>query len=250
MIKLNKISCGYGSKEVLHDISLLIPANKTTAVLGPNGCGKSTLLKSIIKLLNITKGEILINNKDLNIFTANELSRYISYLPQNKEIPDIPVMRMVLNGRFPYLKYPRRYTKADFEIVENILKKLNLHEYKDLSIKKLSGGIQQKVFIAMALAQDTPVILLDEPTSFLDISHQIEFMELTKLLAEEGKTILMVLHDITLTMKYCDNIIIMNDGKISGYGTPKEIYNNQLINKAFDINLMCTADNTGLHYYY
>ena len=236
MITIKNLSAGYSETPVLNNINLNIKKSSFNAIIGPNGCGKTTLLKSIIRLID-SDGEILINNKNIAALSANDLAKQIAYISQNKNIPDISVERMVLNGRFPYLKYPRRYSKNDYRITNQQIDTLGLTSYRDKSMLKLSGGTQQKVFIAMALAQDTPIILMDEPTSFLDISHQIMLMELARELTKNNKTILMVLHDIRLAMKYCDNIILMSEGNVYSEGSPEYILARKDIDTVFNIDL-------------
>ena len=249
MLKISNLSAGYDKNMVLEDINCYFKEGKLTAVIGPNGSGKSTLLKSLIKLVNVSQGKVYTDNTDTSKLNTVELAKQISYLPQNKQIPDISVLRMVLHGRFPYLNYPRHYHDSDYAEARKALEYVGLRGYEEHNMASLSGGTQQKVFIAMTLAQNTPVILLDEPLSFLDISHQINLMELTQDLAHQRKTVVMVIHDLLLAMKYCDEILVLDKGKIVKCGSPDEIYNSGILDEIFDIKLL-RFENQGRFYYY
>lgn len=188
MLRVNDVCSAYEGKEVLHQVSLHLQPGKITVLVGPNGCGKSTLLKTMNGIVERTRGEIRINGKNIEAYRPGELAQQIAYLPQNRNVPDITVKRMVLHGRFPYLTYPRRYRRMDIKMAENAIRQMGMEAYADTNMQQLSGGMQQKVYIAMALAQDTPIIMMDEPTSFLDIVHQIQLMEIARELAVQGKT--------------------------------------------------------------
>lgn len=250
MLKTNNLCAGYEKKEVIHNINYHFRKGKLTAIIGPNGSGKSTLLKALVKLINISHGEVNVSGINTSSLNTVQLARQIAYLPQNKQIPDITVLRMVLHGRFPYLNYPRHYRDIDYQIAEEALEHVNLIEYKDCNMTALSGGTQQKVLIAMTLAQSAPVILLDEPLSFLDISHQISLMELSMRLAEEGKAVVIVIHDLLMALKYCDEIIVMKDGEIALSGNPDEIYESGMLDEIFNIKLRKAVIDNTVHYYY
>ena len=192
--------------------AVTLESGKVTIVVGPNGCGKSTLLKSLIRLNPHSSGEILVNGINIEQYSSINLAKKIAYLPQNRNVPEITVLKMVLHGRFPYLSYPRRYKKEDIEKAREALCWAEMEELAEQSMSSLSGGTRQKVYIAMAIAQDTPVILMDEPTSFLDIAHQLRLMELAKELAKKGKAVVLVLHDLSLAMRIADVIVVMADG--------------------------------------
>lgn len=253
MIKIKNVCAGYQGKEVLHNINLEFEAEKVTVIIGPNGCGKSTLLKTLVRLNEKSSGEILVATgkqtetcmqddsqmeyMEISKFDSAKLAQHMAYLPQNKRTPDISVLRMVLHGRFAYLKYPRRYGKKDYEIAKKALKWMGIEDLADKNVAELSGGTQQKVYIAMALAQDTPVILLDEPTTYLDISHQLKTMELAKKLAREGKAVVMVLHDLGHAFQVADKVVVMSEGEIRACGIPDEIYRSNIVDEVFDVHL-------------
>ena len=250
MIEFQNVCAGYDGIQVLHNINLNLEKGKVTVLAGPNGCGKSTLLKSLIRLNPHSSGEILVNGTKIEQYSQVKLAREIAYLPQNRNVPEITVLKMVLHGRFPYLSYPRRYKKEDIEKAREALCWAGIEELADKSMSSLSGGTRQKVYIAMAIAQDTPTILMDEPTSFLDISHQLRLMELAKELARKGKAVVLVLHDLALAMRTADTMVVMREGKILQIGSPKEIYETDVLQKAFDVNVMQVDTKHGIQYFF
>ena len=173
----------------------------------------------------------------------------MAYLAQSRQVPDITVERLVLHGRFPYLGYPRRYRKEDYAIADAAMKTLGVAELADELVQNLSGGQRQKVYIAMALVQDTPVILLDEPTTYLDISHQLQLMQQARMLAAQGKTVVMIIHDLPHAFQTADHMILMRDGKIVADGTPEQIYASGMISSVFGVRLCRTGTEGGWRYY-
>lgn len=250
LLSVKNLYSGYGGKEVLRDISVDFCAGEITAIVGPNGCGKSTLLKTLIRLVPRTAGTITIAGRDIDSMTTPELARNIAYLAQNKSIPDLTVMSMVLHGRFAHLGYPRRYRKEDMEIAGNALEMTALSEYADQPISALSGGTQQRVFLAMALAQDTPMILMDEPNSFMDIAHQMKLMSLCRELAEQGKGIAVVLHDLPTALKIADKLCVLEKGSIAAFGNTEEVYTSGVLQSVFGVDVRRIEVPDGVHYYY
>lgn len=249
MLEIRSLSAGYPGHPVLKNVSLSIPAGKVTILAGPNGCGKSTLLKAVTGILPHT-GRILLDGRDLTSLPSRELAQAIAFLPQNRPVPEITAERLVLHGRFPYLHYPRRYREADRQIAREAMARLGISHLAQRSLPTLSGGQRQKVYIAMALAQDTPVILLDEPTAFLDISHQLQLMTQARLLAQEGKTVVAVLHDLTMALEQADNLILMENGTITAQGTPESVFQTGLLSQAFQVPIRRTQTPDGWKYYY
>ena len=184
MIEIQNLCAGYAGLEVLHNFSTSFKEGKVTVIVGPNGCGKSTLLKSMIRLNPAVSGHILLDGQNIDELTNSMLAQKIAYISQSRKTPDISVRRMVLHGRFPYLKYPRRYRAEDYAVADQAMSWVGIDDLAEKNVSELSGGTQQKVYIAMALAQDTPAILMDEPTVFLDISHQLKTLKMAKKLAE------------------------------------------------------------------
>lgn len=250
MIELQNVSSGYPGTPVLSDISFIIPKGKVTVILGPNGCGKSTLLKAIIRINPHTSGKILVDGMDISTITSQELARKVTYMAQNRQIPGITAMQMVLHGRFPYLSYPRHYRQEDKRIAKESLEKLNILDLQNISMSKLSGGQRQKVYIAMALAQDTPVVLMDEPTTFLDVSHQLQTMQQARFLADSGKTVVMVLHDLPLAMQTADYLAVMEKGKLVCFGESEEVFTSGCLNRVFGVNVNRFYTEKGWQYYY
>jgi iron complex transport system ATP-binding protein len=237
MIELKNVCAGYEGKMIVKNANVTFEQGKITVLIGPNGCGKSTLLKSIVKINPHTSGEILVDGISIEQFNSPKLAQNVAYLAQNKKAPDITVMKMVLHGRFAYLNYPRKYRPEDFEIAKKSLEWAGMAEKADEIVSKLSGGMQQKVYIAMALAQDANTILMDEPTTYLDIVHQLRLMEMAKQLAAEGKGVVMVLHDLTQALEIADKVIVLKDGEIISQGTADEVYESGSLKKAFGIEI-------------
>lgn len=249
MLKLHNVSAGYDKNRILQDITLEIPKGKITTLLGNNGCGKSTLLKSIVGFLPLSSGEITIHDHKLAKLSSSEIAKQIAYLPQCKNVPDITVGRLVLHGRFPYLSYPRRYQEQDYQIALSAMEQMKISHLADKPVAELSGGIRQKAYIAMALAQQAPIIIMDEPTTFLDIEQQLKFAETIKQLSTEGKTLVLVLHDILMALKLSDQIAVMKDGKILQHGTPDEILNSNVLNDLYHVQIQTIETANGIQYF-
>lgn len=249
MIEIKNVCVGYQDTEVLHDVSLSFEPGKVTVLLGPNGSGKSTLLKSVIRLISHTSGEILLDGQQIEELNAVSIAKKVSYIPQSRKTPDISVLRMVLHGRFAYLKYPRRYRPEDFEMGRKALQWVGIEDLAEKNVAKLSGGTQQKVYIAMALAQDTPTILMDEPTVYLDISHQLRMMKMARKLADQGKAVVMVLHDLAQAFQTADRVAVMSDGRIVACGEPEEVFQSGIINEVFGVTFERIYAKNGWKYF-
>lgn len=250
MLEVKDVCSAYDGREILHKVNLTIEPGKITVLAGPNGCGKSTLLKTMMGMIEKTDGKIWVDGNEIESYKPEDLAKKIAYLPQNRNVPDITVKRMVLHGRFPYLTYPRRYRPMDVEIAERAIHQVGMEEYMYKNMNQLSGGMQQKVYIAMALAQDTPVIMMDEPTSFLDIIYQRKLMEIAGELASKGKAVVLVLHDITMAMHIADRIIVLKDGYMKGNGTVQEVYESGVLDEVFGLKLKRVEVEEGWHYYF
>ena len=239
MLKLEQISAGYGEKAILHDISLEFPPGTVTAILGPNGCGKSTLLKAAAGLLPLSGGEVL---------APEPRARHIAYLPQSRTVPEMTVRQLVLHGRFPWLGWPRIYRAEDQAAADEALRRLGIAELANLPLSALSGGTRQKCYLAMALAQNAPTILLDEPTSFLDVGHQLRLMALCRELAAEGKALVLVLHDLPLSLGWADRIAVLESGRLAALGTPEEIYGRGILDRIFGVRVLKLDTEAGRQY--
>lgn len=236
MIKLGNITAGYNKVEVIKNINIAFEEESITSIVGKNGCGKTSLLKTAADLLKPYSGEITINGKDISSFPRKELAKKVAYLPQNRTVPNITVYNFVMHGRYPYLGFSRAPEKEDKEIVDNAIEKMRLNEYINENMSELSGGQRQKVYLAMVLAQDTDIIFLDEPTTYLDINHQLEILEIVKKLKKIKKTIIMVLHDLSNALSYSDKICLMDNGEIVIYDTSQAVFDSKDIDKIFKVN--------------
>ena len=241
MLEISRLTAGYGKKEVLHNLSVGFESGRLTAVIGPNGCGKSTLLKAILGLIPDTAGEVALDGTRLSDFRRGEIAKRIAYLAQGHTVPDATVEQMVLRGRFPYLNYPRGYSNRDYDLAYSAMERAGITHLASRHLVTLSGGLRQTAYIAMALAQDTDYILLDEPTTYLDVSHQLAFMRLLREIASEGKGIAAVMHDLPLALNFADCVAVMAEGNIVAIGTPREIAGSGVIEEVFGIQLMETA---------
>ena len=250
MIELKQLRAGYGDRVVLRDISLRFAPGKLIALLGPNGSGKSTLLKTIVGLNEKRGGEIFLDGISVDTLSPRQRAKCVAYMAQKRNTPNIIARRMVLHGRFPYLSYPRRYLPEDLCIAEEALALAGAADVAEAPMEELSEGQRQKVYLAMALAQNTATILMDEPTNFLDVRHQLKLMELACRMTAQGKCIVMVLHDIRLAMKYADEIIVLESGIIRGDGTPDEICQSGVIDRVFGIKLSKFETDSGPQYFY
>ncbi|MGI6196171.1 MAG: ABC transporter ATP-binding protein [Eubacteriales bacterium] len=250
MIELSHISTGYGIKIILNDVSVAFEKGKLTSIIGANGCGKSTLLKTILGILPSKSGNITIDGTRLKEMSRNDIARRIAYLSQEKNTPDMTVEQLVLHGRFPHLSYPRRYTDQDRVIAVGVMEQMGIVEYAHKPLYSLSGGMKQNSYIAMALAQETDYILLDEPTTYLDIAHQLELMKILRSLADSGKGIVAVMHDLPMAFTFSDKIILINDGRIVDDERPEKIYERNIIDKVFGIALDRSKDGRSYSYKY
>ena len=236
MIVLDKLCCGYGRDTVVHDVNLSFEAGKLYSIIGKNGCGKSTLLMTAAGLMKPFSGSITADGTDISAIKPKELARKFSFLPQSGAGGDITVRALVSHGRFPYLPYPRRYSAEDLRFIDSALEMLGITELADRKVSGLSGGQKQKVRIAMLIAQDTDVIFLDEPTTYLDIGARLELMELFSALAAKGRTVIMTLHDLDLAFRCSDGIAVMKNGSVISFAPPGETAKNGSVESAFGVS--------------
>ena len=249
MIELKNVFAGYGKKNVIENACFSISRGKLTCIIGRNGSGKSTLLKVVSGLLKPTDGQALVDGKNILDIERKEIAKLLSYLSQSRNVPEMSVGQMVLHGRFPHISYPCRYGEKDFEFADNAMTKMGLSEYKDIALSSLSGGMRQKAYIAMALAQNTDYILLDEPTTFLDVCSQIELMQVLRTLANENKGIVIVMHDLPLAFRFCDEIVLMDSGRIVAVGSPAQIYDQKLVKVHFGVDMDVKNENEFFYKY-
>ncbi|MFA6806715.1 MAG: ABC transporter ATP-binding protein [Bacteroidales bacterium] len=237
ILEVNNISYALREKNIIEDISFSLKKGDFYSVIGTNGSGKTTLLRCISNSIQPTKGNIRVNNKLINKYSPKILARYISVVSQHSEfLFDFSSFQVVMMGRMAYQKLLQTDSEQDLIIVEECMKKTSTWHLKDRSIKQLSGGEMQRVMIARALAQQTPLILLDEPVSSLDIHHQFDIMELLrKINHENNTTIVIILHDLTLALQYSDNILALKEGKLTYFGKTHEILTKDNIEDLFNI---------------
>lgn len=238
------LTVGYDDKVVIEDLSVSVPNHKISVIIGANGCGKSTLLKTFSRLLKPQRGKVLLDGKMIQDYHTKELAKTLGLLPQSPLVPEgITVIDLVSRGRYPYQKALKGMSKADYAAVEEALEIMGIKDLAERCVDELSGGQRQRVWIAMALAQDTDVLLLDEPTTYLDITYQVEILDLlVELNEKKGTTIVMILHDINLSARYADHLIAMNKGKIIAEGTPDEIVTKEIMKKIYHLNCVVYED--------
>ncbi len=244
VFKAEQVVSGYDKKTIVHGVNMLIPTNKISVIIGANGCGKSTLLKTMARLIKPTSGEITLDGKPLSKMPSKQLARILGLLPQSPIVPEgITVADLVGRGRYPHQSMFSGWSKKDYEAVAEAMDIMNITEFANQNIDELSGGQRQRVWIAMALAQQTDILFLDEPTTYLDITYQIEILDLlTDLNRKRGTTIVMVLHDINLSARYADHIFALRQGKLVAEGKPADVITSELIKDVFGLRCSVIKD--------
>jgi iron complex transport system ATP-binding protein len=234
----DSINIGYDDRLIVKNLSVEIPDKKITTIIGSNGCGKSTLLKAITRIISHQSGSVILDGKDILKENTKMLAKKMAILPQTPEgTVGLTVGELVSYGRFPYQKGFGRLTKKDYEVIDWALEVTGTKDFKFRTIDALSGGQRQRVWIAMALAQETEIIFLDEPTTYLDMAHQLEVLELLqKLNVEQERTIVMVLHDLNQAARFADYIVALKDGQVVKAGSCEEVINKEVLRKVFNIN--------------
>ena len=234
-LEIQQLTLGYGERTVVHAMDLLIAPGEVTAIVGPNACGKSTLLRSMTRLLPPRSGQVLLDGKAVHTTPAKQLARRLGLLPQSPIAPEgITVGDLVGRGRHPHQRAFARWSAADDRAVAAALEATGTLDLAERCVDELSGGQRQRVWIAMALAQESEVLLLDEPTTFLDVSHQVEVLDLlTDLNRAKGTTIVMVLHDLNLAARYADHLIALRDGRLYAAGRPEDVLEPALVEDVF-----------------
>ena len=240
----DRLTLGYGKKVVAEDLSVAIPDGHFTAIIGPNGCGKSTLLRTLSRLMTPSQGNVYLDGEQIQRFNSKEVARRIGLLAQNATTPgDITVQELVSRGRYPHQPLFTRWRQEDDRAVQRAMEATGVADLALQSVDTLSGGQRQRAWIAMVLAQETAIMLLDEPTTWLDISYQIDVLELlSELNREQGYTLAAVLHDLNQACRYATHLIALRDGKIVAQGAPKEIVTAELIEAVYGLRCMIIDD--------
>ena len=238
------LTLGYGKKTVAQDLNVLIPDGHFTAIIGPNGCGKSTLLRTLSRLMTPLSGSVYLDGEQIQRYASKEVARRVGLLAQNATTPgDITVQELVARGRYPHQPLFTRWRKEDELAVARAMQATGITDLANQSVDTLSGGQRQRTWIAMVLAQETAIMLLDEPTTWLDISHQIDLLELlSELNRTQGYTLAAVLHDLNQACRYATHLIALRDGKIVAEGAPKAIVTPDLIERIYGMRCMIIED--------
>ncbi|MEU3418045.1 MULTISPECIES: ABC transporter ATP-binding protein [Streptomyces] len=238
-----EITLRYGDRVVATRLSLDIPDGAFTAIVGPNACGKSTLLRAFVRLLRPAEGQVELDGREVGSYPSKELARQVGFLPQDPLAPDdVKVRQLVARGRFPHQSLLSLWSESDERAVTEAMAAAGVTELAGRPVQELSGGQRQRVWIAMALAQQTPYLLLDEPTSFLDITHQYQLLRLLAQLRDQGRTVIAVLHDINQACRFADHLVAMRDGRVVAEGRPADIVDAALIKDVFDLPSVIVPD--------
>ena len=243
MLVIEHLNAGYKKKQVLKDINLTFPEGEFITLMGANGCGKSTLLHAISGLLKPASGDIYLNETKLLALKRKEVAQQLSLLPQVVTTPSgLTARELIMQGRFPWQNWWRQWSESDEIAVNDAIEVTNVGDYLDLPLEQLSGGQRQRCWIAMTLAQDTPILLLDEPTTYLDVSHQVELMNLIASLKFKGKTIIAVLHDLNQAATYSDHLVMMKEGEIYTQGKVKDVFTKDNLKTVFNLEANIITD--------
>ncbi|MFI9405109.1 ABC transporter ATP-binding protein [Nocardia sp. NPDC052316] len=234
----------YGDRVVIDGLDLVLPGDSVTAIVGPNACGKSTLLRGLTRLLRPSGGTVTLDGADIHRMSARALALRMGLLPQQPITPEsITVEALVRLGRYPHQRLLRPWSAADQSAVEDALRRTGTTDLRDQQVDRLSGGQRQRAWIALALAQDTDLLLLDEPTTFLDLRHQLDVLDLVAdLHAEAGRTVVMVLHDLGQAARYADHLVVLHDGRLAAAGPPAEVLDAELVRTVFGVDALVIPD--------
>lgn len=245
MLQCNNLFAGYGHQFSLQDISATFPAGKLSILAGVNGCGKSTLLKALWGGLPLQQGEVLLEGKSLTSYSPNLRAKKIAYLPQGQSIPQMTLEQLVLHGRFPHAGLFGNYSSKDREKANLAIRQMSLADIAHRKLGELSGGQRQKAYLAMAIAREAPILLLDEPNSFLDLRHQLELMELLRELTASGKTVIAVLHDLALALQYGEHLVLLQQGRKVYEGKPRGLLEGETLTMAMGVSAVDCASPEG-----
>ncbi|WP_036556142.1 ABC transporter ATP-binding protein [Nocardioides insulae] len=235
-LRAERVTVGYGTHVVLSDLSLTLPRGRFTAVIGPNGCGKSTLVRTFARTLLPRSGEVLLDGVPLGRWKPKRIAQRVALLPQSPVVPDgVTVRSLVARGRHPYHSALRQWVPGDQEAIDVSMAATGVTDLAHESLTELSGGQRQRAWIAMVLAQDTDYVLLDEPTSFLDLAHQIDVLHLCQDIRDRGRTVVAVLHDLNQAARYADHVVVMREGQVAASGMPSDVITADLVRDVFSL---------------
>ena len=237
ILSARNLCVGYGDTAVLRDVNLQVRPGEITALIGPNGCGKSTLLKAFARVLTPQSGEVLLHGRPIRSYPTREVARKLALLPQGPVAPEgLTVTELVAQGRFPHQSLFRQWTPDDRAAIDRAMRLTDLTALAGRPVHSLSGGQRQRCWVAMVLAQDTPLLLLDEPTTFLDLKVQVDLMALlSRIVVQDGRTLLLVLHELNLAAAFADRIVMMRDGQIVAEGAAHEVMHPEALHAVFDL---------------
>ncbi|SFE42859.1 iron complex transport system ATP-binding protein [Blastococcus tunisiensis] len=239
-LRADGLSVGYGRRMVLPAMGLTVPDGQITAIVGPNGCGKSTLLRALARVLAPVSGAVLLDGEPIHQLPSRTVARQVGLLPQSNVVPEqLTVAELVARGRYPHRGPFGRWTAQDQAAAEDAMHATGVEEFRDRPVDELSGGQRQRVWVAMVLAQETPILLLDEPTTYLDLAHRLEVLRLLRSLNDvRGVTVVMVLHDLDEASRYADHIVAMREGQVVAEGPPREVVTPDLVEQIFGVPCM------------
>ncbi|WP_426501393.1 ABC transporter ATP-binding protein [Streptomyces sp. D54] len=240
------ITVGYGDRTVIEELDVSVPPGVITTIIGPNGCGKSTLLRTLSRLLKPAGGSVVLDGEDIGRLRTRDVAKKLGLLPQAPVAPEgLTVADLVARGRHPHQSWLRQWSSDDAEVVRRALAMTGVADLADRPVDSLSGGQRQRVWISMTLAQGTDLLLLDEPTTYLDLAHAIDVLDLVDDLHESGRTVVMVLHDLNLATRYSDNLVVMRAGAVLAQGHPRDVITAELLDEAFGLRAKVIDDPVG-----
>ncbi|WP_432022532.1 ABC transporter ATP-binding protein [Streptomyces parvus] len=240
------ITVGYGDRTVIDQLDVAVPPGVITTIIGPNGCGKSTLLRTLTRLLKPTGGTVVLDGEDIGTLRTKDVAKKLGLLPQAPVAPEgLTVADLVARGRHPHQSWLRQWSSDDADVVRRALAMTGVADLADRTVDSLSGGQRQRVWISMTLAQGTDLLLLDEPTTYLDLAHAIDVLDLVDDLHESGCTVVMVLHDLNLATRYSDNLVVMRGGAVLAQGHPRDVITAELLHEAFGLRAKVIDDPVG-----
>ncbi|GLB60913.1 ABC transporter ATP-binding protein [Cytobacillus sp. NCCP-133] len=244
VLEARSLTLKYGEATIIDDLDLIIPTGKITVFVGANGCGKSTLLRSLARLIKPKSGQVLLGGDVVGDLSTKEVAKRLGILPQGPVAPEgLTVFQLVKQGRYPYQSWLRQWSFEDEKVVDQALRVTGMKEFSDRSVDALSGGQRQRAWIAMTLAQKTDIILLDEPTTYLDMTHQVEILNLLFELNElEKRTVVMVLHDLNLACRYAHQIVAISNKKVYLQGKPEDVITSEMVKDVFQMDCIITKD--------